>query len=98
MKEYREGLQVETPAGPLGQAVQTDKATEAVFSFLRNTRIGFSVTVRRAPEEERDGSEAEDGRPPSPFKNVPFLSTSFRPCLCPIFCGCIGRKEKGEHH
>ena len=48
------------PKAPSARHLWKDKATEAVLDFLRDTRVGCMVNVRRLPREERGGVE-EDG-------------------------------------
>ena len=74
---HREGLQVEHLRAPSAKLLWKDKATEAatevVLDFLRSTRVGCLVTLRRPPEEEEgEESEGENGGP-APLKNVLFF-------------------------
>ena len=61
---HMEGPRVETPQGPLGQAVMEGKVHGAVLVFLRSTRVGW-ISARRTPLEELDGAgwgnEGEEG-------------------------------------
>ena len=47
------------PKTPSVRRLCKDKATEAVLDFLRDTRVGCMVNVRRLLREERGGVEDE---------------------------------------
>ena len=55
------------PKSPSAKHLWKDKATEAVLEFLKGTRVGCLVTVRRLPrEEEGEGKENEEDGPGPP--------------------------------
>lgn len=49
---------VETPAGAFGQAAGHERVTVAVLEFLKDTRVGATVTARS--ERRRDWAVNED--------------------------------------
>ena len=92
------------PAAPL---FNDEQATRAVLSFLRDTKVGPTVTILlRSPEEEEvevDGGdeEAEEEEPPSilpenflfPLPSPLYFLLSF-PWFALLLSGLIGKREK----
>lgn len=78
---HREGLRVETPAGPLVRLLWRDKATEAVLDFLRSTKVGCLVTLGRPSGEERWRMARAKRVGRSPFKECTFPLFPFLPLL-----------------
>ena len=49
------------PKAPSVRHLWEGEATETVLDFLRDTRVGCMVNVRRHPREEEGGEEREEG-------------------------------------
>ena len=79
---YREGVRVEAPKGPLGQAPVEGKA---VLDFLWDTRVGCMVKLW-PPEEEGGESEREEGGPGPPWTVFSFFFFSFCFLLLSFLC------------
>ena len=64
------------PKAPSAKHLWKDEATGAVLEFLRDTRVGCLVIVRRLPrEEEREGEENEEDGPGPPSAVFSFVSS-----------------------
>ena len=65
MEGYREGVRVEAPKGPLGQAPVNGKCNGGSADFLRDAKVG-NVVKLGPPQEEEEHSEREEGGPRLP--------------------------------
>ena len=54
------------PRAPSVRLLWDGRATEAVLDFLRDTRVGCLVALRRPPEERGDDGEEEESGPGPP--------------------------------
>ena len=75
----QKGGRVEAPEGPVRNMSRDERATEAVLTFLRDTKVRCIVTVA-PPEEEKEGEIVDGGRT-GPTRPRLYFSLS----LCHVF-------------